>query len=67
MKIKIGEDKVHQFRRSWDLRPDPLDRKNPYHPLNIETYKDIPVSDIPDSEVKQALNALIEYVIERKK
>ena len=25
------------------------------------------ISDIPDSEVKQALNALIEYVIERKK
>ena len=41
MKIKIGEDKVHQFRRSWDLRPDPLDRKNPYHPLNIKAYKNI--------------------------
>ena len=39
MKIKLGEEKVHQFRRSWDLRPDPLDKKNPYHPLNIETYK----------------------------
>ena len=25
------------------------------------------ISDIPDSKVKQALNALIEYVIERKK
>ena len=25
MKQKLGEDKVHQFRRSWDLRPDPLD------------------------------------------
>ena len=24
MKIKLGESKVHQFRRSWDLRPDPL-------------------------------------------
>ena len=23
MKVKLGEDKVHQFRRSWDLRPDP--------------------------------------------
>ena len=30
MKIKLGEEKVHQFRRSWDLRPAPLDKKNPY-------------------------------------
>ena len=29
MKIKLGEEKVHQFRRSWDLRPDPLDKKKP--------------------------------------
>ena len=28
MKIKLGEERVHQFRRSWDLRPDPLDKKN---------------------------------------
>jgi len=32
---KIGKEKVHQFRMSWDLRPEPLDRKNPFHPLNI--------------------------------
>ena len=24
---KIGEEKVHLFRRSWDLRPEPLDQK----------------------------------------
>jgi len=50
MKVKLGEDKVHQFRRSWDLRPDPLDKKNPYHPINIETYKKIPINQIPDTE-----------------
>ncbi|MDB4153566.1 2,3-bisphosphoglycerate-dependent phosphoglycerate mutase [Candidatus Pelagibacter sp.] len=50
MKIKLGESKVHQFRRSWDLRPDPLDRKSPYHPVNIETYKEIPINKIPDTE-----------------
>ena len=50
MKKKLGEEKVHQFRRSWDLRPDPLDKKNPYHPLNIETYKKIPLEKIPDTE-----------------
>ena len=50
MKIKLGEERVHQFRRSWDLRPDPLDKKNPYHPINIETYKKIPINQIPDTE-----------------
>ena len=50
MKKKFGEEKIHQFRRSWDVKPGALDRKSPYHPLNIETYKDIPVSDIPDTE-----------------
>ena len=50
MKIKLGEEKVHQFRRSWDLRPDPLDKNNPYHPINIETYKEIPINKIPDTE-----------------
>ena len=50
MKIKLGEEKVHQFRRSWDLRPDPLDKKNPYHPINIKAYKKIPINQIPDTE-----------------
>ena len=50
MKLKLGEEKVHQFRRSWDLRPDPLDKNNPYHPTNIKTYKEIPINEIPDTE-----------------
>ena len=50
MKVKLGKEKVHQFRRSWDLRPDPLDRNNPYHPINIDTYKEIPIDRIPDTE-----------------
>jgi 2,3-bisphosphoglycerate-dependent phosphoglycerate mutase len=50
MRIKLGEDKVHQFRRSWDLRPDPLNKDNPYHPSNIEIYKNIPQDKIPSTE-----------------
>ena len=50
MKIKLGEERVHQFRRSWNLRPDPLDKKDPYHPINIKTYKKIPINQIPDTE-----------------
>ena len=50
MKIKLGEDKVYQFRRSWDLRPEPLNKENPYHPSNIEIYKNIPQDKIPSTE-----------------
>ena len=50
MNKKIGEKKVHEFRRSWDIKPDPLDKKSLYHPINIEAYKDIPEKIIPDTE-----------------
>ena len=50
MKKKLGEEKVHKFRRSWDVQPDPLNKNNPYHPLNIKIYKDIPKEKIPDTE-----------------
>ena len=50
MSKKLGEEKVHQLRRSWDLRPDPLDRNSKFHPLNIDTYKSMSINEIPDTE-----------------
>ena len=68
MKVKLGEEKVHQFRRSWDLRPDPLDKKNPYHPLNIETYKEISLESIPDTEsLKDTYERVIKFYSEEIK
>jgi len=62
MKVKLGEDKVYQFRRSWDLRPDPLDKNNPYHPININTYKEIPMDKIPDTEsLKDTYERVLEF------
>jgi 2,3-bisphosphoglycerate-dependent phosphoglycerate mutase len=62
MKSKIGDDKVYQFRRSWDLRPDSLDKNNPYHPLNIETYKNVPKENIPDTEsLKDTYDRVVKY------
>ena len=64
MKKKLGEEKVHKFRRSWDLRPDPLNKNNPYHPINIETYKEIPVDKIPDTEsLKDTYERVIKFYI----
>ena len=59
---KLGEEKVHQFRRSWDLRPDPLDKKSPFHPSNIDTYKDVPIENIPNTEsLKDTFMRVVNY------
>ncbi len=50
MKKKLGEKKVHEFRRSWNISPEPLNKNSPYHPLNIEIYKNVPTKNIPDTE-----------------
>ena len=50
MSKKIGEDKVYEFRRSWDIKPEALDKKSPYHPQNIKTYDNIPREILPDTE-----------------
>ena len=62
MKVKLGEEKVHQYRRSWDLRPDPLDKKDPCHPINIDVYKKIPINRIPDTEsLKDTYERVLEF------
>ena len=59
---KSGEDKVFAFRRSWDIKPGKLSRESSYHPLNIETYKNIPKEIIPDTEsLKDTYNRVLEY------
>ena len=62
MEKEIGEDKVREFRRSWSTRPEALSKNSPYHPFNIETYKDIPKEIIPDTEsLKETYNRVLEY------
>ena len=62
MKKKLGEKKVHEFRRSWDISPDPLSKNNPYHPVNIEAYRDIPLENIPDTEsLKDTYERVLPY------
>ena len=62
MKKKLGEKKVHEFRRSWDISPDPLSKSNPYHPINIEAYKNIPPKNIPDTEsLKDTYERVLPY------
>jgi len=59
---KLGEKKVHEFRRSWEIKPEPLDKGSPYHPLNIKTYKDVPKEKIPDSEsLKDTYDRVVKF------
>ena len=68
MSQKIGEDKVYQLRRSWEMKPDPLSKESPYHPSKIKTYKDIPIEKIPDTEsLKDTYKRVIEFYDEEIK
>ena len=62
MSKKIGEDKVYEFRRSWDIKPEALSKDSPYHPININTYKEVPKKLIPDTEsLKDTYERVIQY------
>ena len=64
MKKVYGEKKTHIFRRSWNMSPAPLNKNNPYHPLNIEIYKNIPRDKIPDTEsLKNTYERVIYYYL----
>jgi len=68
MSQKIGEDKVLEFRRSWETKPEPLSKENPYHPINIGTYKDVPKKNIPDTEsLKDTYERVIKFYDEEIK
>ena len=62
MKKKYGEEHIHSLRRSWDNTPEPLNKNNPYHPLNIKIYENIPKENIPDTEsLKDTYERVIPY------
>tara|TARA_B100000989_G_scaffold103682_1_gene75946 strand:- start:641 stop:1354 length:714 start_codon:yes stop_codon:yes gene_type:complete len=62
MSKEIGEDKVHEFRRSWNVRPEVLNRDSKFHPLNIDAYNDIRRELIPDTEsLKDTYERVMKY------
>ena len=66
MRKKLGEEQVQIFRRSWDISPEPLSKNNPYHPLNIKIYKNIPNEKIPDTEsLKNTYERVIPFFKEK--
>ena len=68
MSSRIGEDKVYEFRRSWEIKPEPLSKESPYHPINIDTYKNVPKENIPDTEsLKDTYERVIKFYDEEIK
>ena len=62
MKKKLGEKQIHEFRRSWNTPPEPLNKNSPYHPLNIDIYEDIPKEKLPSTEsLKDTYERVIPY------
>ena len=65
MKKKLGEKKIHEFRRSFNTKPEPLNKNSPYHPLNIDIYKTLPKGNIPDTEsLKDTYDRVVNYFTE---
>jgi len=62
MNEKLGENKIYEYRRSWNIKPAPLSKNNPYHPLNIDAYKKVPREKIPDTEsLKDTYERVVKY------
>ena len=62
MSQRLGKEKIYQFRRSWDMRPEILSKDSPYHPININAYKDIPKEMIPSTEsLKDTFERVIKF------
>ena len=59
---KLGKEKVLEIRRSWAIKPDPLEKTSPLHPLNIDIYKNLPKENIPDGEsLKDTYLRVVDY------
>jgi 2,3-bisphosphoglycerate-dependent phosphoglycerate mutase len=57
-----GEEKVKIWRRSYDVPPPPLDKKDPRYPGNQAVYQDMDKKDIPLTEcLKDTVERFLPY------
>jgi 2,3-bisphosphoglycerate-dependent phosphoglycerate mutase len=57
---KFGEEQVLKWRRSYDIRPDALEKDDPRHPCHDPKYKDLSEDELPATE---CLKDTVERVI----
>ena len=59
---KYGEEQVHLWRRSYDVRPPALEKTDERYPGNDPRYKDLREDELPVSEsLKDTLQRLLPY------
>jgi len=59
---KYGEEQVYRWRRSYNIRPPALTRKDPRYPGNQSKYKDLPKKDLPLTEcLKDTVKRVLPY------
>ncbi|HNY01983.1 MAG TPA: 2,3-diphosphoglycerate-dependent phosphoglycerate mutase [Bacteroidales bacterium] len=62
MAEKYGEQQVHIWRRSYDVRPPALEADDPRHPRFDHRYRDLDPSDIPGTEaLKDTVERIVPY------
>jgi len=59
---KYGEKKVHEWRRSYDIRPPALKKTDKRYPGNDPLYKDVYKKDLPTTEcLKDTVERFLPY------
>ncbi len=59
---KLGQDKVHKWRRSYDIRPPELEKDDERYPGNERKYADLTEAELPRAEcLKDTLERVMPY------
>jgi 2,3-bisphosphoglycerate-dependent phosphoglycerate mutase len=62
MAAKVGEEQVHIWRRSYDVRPPALDKTDKRYPGNDPRYRGLDEKDLPLTEsLKDTINRFLPY------
>lgn len=62
MAQKVGEEKVHIWRRSYDTPPPALEESDPRYPGNDPRYQDLTAAELPLTEcLKDTVNRVLPY------
>ena len=62
MRKKFGEEQVHIWRRSYDVRPPKLTKDDERYPGNDPKYKDLTLEELPLTEcLKDTLERVLPY------
>lgn len=62
MAAKYGEEQVHKWRRSYDIRPPALKKSDKRHPLHDKLYKNLDKKYLPGTEsLKDTVKRVVPY------